>query len=49
MGGHDLRTSIVSNCPECRGIRTVFFGVCDVCFAELDEWRAADLEPVATG
>jgi len=44
----DERSPIVSDCPECRGIRTVFFGVCDVCFAELDEWRDPELEPAAT-
>jgi hypothetical protein len=28
---------IVADCPECRGIRTVILGVCDVCFAEFGE------------
>ena len=28
---------IVADCPECRGIRTVILGVCDVCFAEFSE------------
>jgi hypothetical protein len=27
----------VANCPECRGVRTVIMGVCDVCFAESAE------------
>jgi hypothetical protein len=27
----------VADCPECRGPGTVFFGVCDVCFAEFLE------------
>ena len=30
---------VVSNCSECRGVRTVFFGVCSVCFAEFDDWH----------
>jgi hypothetical protein len=30
---------VVADCPECRGVRTVFFGVCEVCFSEFDEWR----------
>lgn len=37
---------IVGDCPECRGVRTVFFGVCDICFAEFDEWHPPELEPI---
>jgi hypothetical protein len=40
---------IVADCPECRGVRTVFFGICDVCFAELDEWQMPEPEPVGSG
>ena len=32
----------ISDCPACRGVRTVFFGVCSVCFAEFDEWHDRD-------
>jgi hypothetical protein len=27
----------VADCPECRGISTVIFGTCGVCFAEFFE------------
>jgi hypothetical protein len=36
---------IVADCPECRGVNTVIFGTCGVCFAEffededLQTWR----------
>jgi len=33
---------VISDCPRCSGVRTVFFGVCSVCFAEFDEWHAID-------
>ena len=36
----------VADCPECRGVNTVIFGTCGVCFAEffeddddLQQWR----------
>lgn len=28
---------VVADCSECRGVRTVFFGTCEVCFAEFGE------------
>lgn len=40
---------VVSDCPECRGVTTVFFGVCSVCFAEFDELRRDEREPVLEG
>jgi len=40
----------VADCPECRGISTVIFGTCSVCFAEffeddddLQPWRESPL------
>lgn len=39
----------VTDCPECRGIDTVIFGICTVCFAEFlydadtpQPWRRED-------
>lgn len=32
----------VSDCSECHGVRTVFFGICSICFAEFDEWHDRD-------
>jgi len=34
----------VADCPECRGIRTVIFGACSVCFAEFFDYDE-DLQP----
>ena len=33
-----------TDCPECRGVRTVILDVCSVCFAEFGEGRAPDAE-----
>lgn len=33
---------MISDCPACCGIRTVFLGLCSVCDAEFDEWRDRD-------
>lgn len=34
----------VADCPECRGVNTVIFGTCGVCFAEFFE-DDDDLQP----
>ena len=34
-----MEPRVIADCPACRGVRTVFFGVCSVCFAEFDEWH----------
>jgi hypothetical protein len=41
--------SIVVDRPECRGVRTVFFGICDVCFAEFDGRQMPEPEPEPVG
>ena len=38
---------VVEDCPECRGVGTIFLGSCELCFAEFGE--ADDLQPWRRG
>lgn len=43
-----LDVAELADCPECGSAGSVDRGLCQVCYAELDEAGAADLPPAAS-